>query len=36
MLLTGRAYYSCLRPRGVPTIYDEQAISNDMSAILGK
>jgi hypothetical protein len=36
MLLTGRAYYSCLRPGGILTIYDEQAISNDMTAILGK
>lgn len=35
MLLAGRAYYSCVREEGVPTIYDEQAISNDMKAILG-
>lgn len=35
MLLAGRAYYSCMREEGVPTIYDEQAINNDMKAILG-
>lgn len=35
MLQTGRAYYSCMREEGVPTIYDEQAINNDMKAILG-
>ncbi len=35
MLQTGRAYYSCMRDEGVPTIYDEQAINNDMKAILG-
>ncbi len=35
MLQAGRAYYSCMREEGVPTIYDEQAISNDMRAILG-
>lgn len=27
--------YSCLRENGTPTIYDEQAINNDMKAILG-
>jgi uncharacterized membrane protein YeaQ/YmgE (transglycosylase-associated protein family) len=36
MLLAGRAYYSYLRPKGAATIYDEQAINNDMTAILGK
>lgn len=35
MLQAGRAYYSCMRDEGVPTIYDEQAINNDMKAILG-
>jgi hypothetical protein len=35
MLKAGRAYYSCMREEGVPTIYDEQAINNDMKAILG-
>ena len=35
MLKAGRAYYSCMRAEGVPTIYDEQAINNDMKAILG-
>ena len=35
MLLAGRAYYSCMREGGVPSIYDEQAIGNDMKAILG-
>ncbi|ACK64273.1 hypothetical protein PCC8801_0169 [Rippkaea orientalis PCC 8801] len=35
MLQAGRAYYSCMREQGVPTIYDEQAINNDMKAILG-
>lgn len=35
MLQAGRAYYSCMRESGVPTIYDEQAISNDTRAILG-
>lgn len=35
MLKTGRAYYSSMREEGVPTIYDEQAINNDMKAILG-
>lgn len=35
MLQAGRVYYSCMREEGVPTIYDEQAISNDMKAILG-
>jgi hypothetical protein len=36
MLLAGRAYYSCMREGRVPTIYDEQAINNDMKAILGR
>mgnify|MGYP007080384455 CR=1 FL=1 len=35
MLRTGRAYYSCLREDGRPTIYDEQAVSNDLKAIVG-
>jgi hypothetical protein len=35
MLRTGRVYYSCMRENGAPTIYDEQAINNDMKAILG-
>ena len=35
MVEAGRAYYSCMREEGVPTIYDEQAINNDMNAILG-
>ena len=35
MLNAGRAYYSCMRENGAPTIYDEQAINNDMKAILG-
>lgn len=35
MLKAGRVYYSCLREDGVPTIYDEQAINNDMAAIIG-
>ncbi len=35
MLKAGRAYYSCMREQQVPTIYDEQAINNDMKAILG-
>jgi len=35
MLEAGRLYYSCLRENGAPTIYDEQAINNDMTAILG-
>ncbi|WP_017295205.1 hypothetical protein [Geminocystis herdmanii] len=29
-LLTGRLYYSSLRPNRIITIYDEQAIQNDM------
>jgi hypothetical protein len=36
LLHAGRAYYSCMREDGVPTIYDEQAINNDMKAILGR
>jgi len=35
MLLKGRQYYSSLRGDETITIYDEQAISNDMKAILG-
>jgi len=35
MLQAGRTYYSCMRENGTPTIYDEQAINNDMNAILG-
>ena len=35
MLEAGRSYYSCMREEGMPTIYDEQAINNDMKAILG-
>lgn len=35
MLIAGRAYYSCVREEGAPTVYDEQAINNDMKAILG-
>lgn len=27
--------FSCMREQGVPTIYDEQAVNNDMKAILG-
>ena len=34
-LLSGRAYYSCLRENQLPTTYDEAAINNDMRAILG-
>jgi hypothetical protein len=29
----GRAYYSALRKKKVLTIYDEQAISNDLAAM---
>ena len=36
MLVAGRAYYSCMRENGSPTVYDEQAISNDMRAIIGE
>lgn len=32
-LETGRAYYSALRGDGKLTIYDEQAITNDLSAM---
>lgn len=32
-LETGRAYYSALREDGKLTIYDEQAITNDLSAM---
>lgn len=35
ILIAGRAYYSCIREEGAPTVYDEQAINNDMKAILG-
>ncbi len=35
MLAAGRNYYSCLRESGAPTVYDEQAINNDMNAITG-
>ncbi|NEP63193.1 MAG: hypothetical protein F6K31_40850 [Symploca sp. SIO2G7] len=31
-LTAGRAYYSCMREEGAPTVYDEQAINNDMSS----
>jgi hypothetical protein len=34
MLIAGRKYYSSLR-NGILSIYDEQAISNDLSAIIG-
>ncbi len=32
-LEAGRKYYRCLRAKGVLTIYDEQAITNDMAAM---
>lgn len=35
MVEAGRAYYSCLRDDGKPTIYDEQAVANDLKAIIG-
>lgn len=35
MVETDRSYYSCLRENGVLTIYDEQAIANDLKAIVG-
>ncbi len=35
MLKAGREYYSCIREGGAPTIYDEQAMNNDMKAITG-
>ena len=35
MVEAGRAYYSCLRENGMPTIYDEQAVANDLKAIIG-
>lgn len=31
----GRAHYGGLRPNGAPTIYDEQALANDISARTG-
>lgn len=35
VLECGRKYYGSLRDGGVPTIYDESAIANDMNAIIG-
>lgn len=29
----GRLYYGSLRPNGQPTIYDEQAITNDLQTM---
>jgi hypothetical protein len=34
-LQAGRAHYGGLRPGGTPTIYDEQAVANDISARTG-
>ena len=35
VLECGRKYYGSLRDGGLPTIYDESAIMNDMNAIIG-
>ena len=35
MLDCGRKYYSSLRGQGLLTIYDEQAINNDLMTIIG-
>lgn len=35
MLVCGRKYYSSLGGQGVLSTYDEQAINNDMIAIIG-
>lgn len=35
VLKAGRAYYSALRGKNILTIYDEQAINNDLLAIIG-